>query len=507
MGPGEEVPRPPLDLIPASLSAARSGRNALELYLARYDDQGGEPTVSVGGAHQPPPRVVFPAPSELDTQLALPSSRAPLDRVDGNARRAPPEPPARPAIKPEALRRLDERLCAGLRVASSSALTPSTRPRHLPGGRIRKPLLPWVRSAPSSELLHRHEWPDDGRHPRGARRGRDHGLSHGRLDSRERLDNRLGSTSSRNNRINQPSLRRGSPHRRDDSSDDDSDSFSIGSSDFSSDDDDDDDTPRGRGPASSSSSEDHDLGTRSSSSSRSRSSRRSRLGGKDSSPEAAAATRVDALLERLSLTGAAALSPPSSRGDGGVDDADAFGRRRRSDSELSGSPHPGGVPSGVPRRVPSGVPTPPSASSSSSRVRPEPRIPESERRFPSRNSVRERVAAIEGDERRDGREEWDDASPTPISPVPTPSPVVGADDAFEESQTPTTRPPRAESMSRSPGIIGQPDSPATPATRRTAISKMRKHELVEELNERGMETGGVVKELRDRLRAAREAGA
>ena len=58
-----------------------------------------------------------------------------------------------------------------------------------------------------------------------------------------------------------------------------------------------------------------------------------------------------------------------------------------------------------------------------------------------------------------------------------------------------------------PGIIGQPDSPATPATRRTAISKMRKHELVEELNERGMETGGVVKELRDRLRAAREAGA
>jgi hypothetical protein len=87
-----------------------------------------------------------------------------------------------------------------------------------------------------------------------------------------------------------------------------------------------------------------------------------------------------------------------------------------------------------------------------------------------------------------------------------PSPVVGADDAFEESQTPTTRPPRAESMSRSPGI-GQPDSPATPATRRTAISKMRKHELVEELNERGMETGGVVKELRDRLRAAREAGA
>ena len=154
MGPGEEVPRPPLDLVPASLSAARSGRNALELYLARYDDQGGEPTVSVGGAHQPPPRVVFPAPSELDTQLALPSSRAPLDRVDGNARRAPPEPPARPAIKPEALRRLDERLCAGLRVASSSALTPSTRPRHLPGGRIRKPLLPWVRSAPSSELLH-----------------------------------------------------------------------------------------------------------------------------------------------------------------------------------------------------------------------------------------------------------------------------------------------------------------------------------------------------------------
>ena len=271
MGPGEEVPRPPLDLIPASLSAARSGRNALELYLARYDDQGGEPTVSVGGAHQPPPRVVFPAPSELDTQLALPSSRAPLDRVDGNARRAPPEPPARPAIKPEALRRLDERLCAGLRVASSSALTPSTRPRHLPGGRTVKPLLPWVRSAPSSELLHRHEWPDDGRHPRGARRGRDHGLSHGRLDSRERLENRLGSTSSRNNRINQPSLRRGSRHRRDDSSADDSDSFSIGSSDFSSDDDDDDDTPRGRGPASSSSSEDHDLGTRSSSSSSSRS--------------------------------------------------------------------------------------------------------------------------------------------------------------------------------------------------------------------------------------------
>ena len=350
MGPGEEVPRPPLDLVPASLSAARSGRNALELYLARYDDQGGESTVSVGPAHQPPPRVVFPAPSELDTQLALPSSRAPLDRVDGNARRAPPEPPARPAIKPEALRRLDERLCAGLRVASSSALTPSTRPRHLPGGRIRKPLLPWVRSAPSSELLHRHEWPDDGRHPRGARRGRDHGLSHGRLDSRERLENRLGSTSSRNNRINQPSLRRGSPHRRDDSSASyDSDSFSIGSSDFSSDDDDDDDTPRGRGPASSSSSEDHDLGTRLSSSSRSRSSRRSRLGGKDSSPEAAAATRVDALLERLSLTGAAALSPPSSRGDGGVDDAEAFGRRRRSDSELSGSPHPGGVPSGVPR--------------------------------------------------------------------------------------------------------------------------------------------------------------
>jgi hypothetical protein len=36
---------------------------------------------------------------------------------------------------------------------------------------------------------------------------------------------------------------------------------------------------------------------------------------------------------------------------------------------------------------------------------------------------------------------------------------------------------------------------------------MRKHELVEELNERGMEAGGVVKELRDRLRAAREAGA
>ena len=501
MGPGEEVPRPPLDLVPASLSAARSGRNALELYLARYDDQGGEPTR--GGAHQPPPRV-FPAPSELDTQLAaLPSSRAPLDRVDGNAR-APPEPPARPAIKPEALRRLDERLCAGLRVASSSALTPNTRPRYLPGGRMVQPLLPWVRSAPSSELLHRHEWPNDGRHPRGARRGRDHGLSHGQLDSRERLENRLGSTSSRNNRINQPSLRRGSRHRRDDSSADDSDSFSIGSSDFSSSDDD-DDTPRGRGgddrgPASSSSSEDHDIGTRSRS--WSRSSRRSRLGGKDSSPEAAAATRVDALLERLSLTGAAALSPRSSRGDGGVDDAEAFERRRLSDFELIGSPHPGGVPSGVP----SGVPTPPSASSSSSRLRPEPRIPESERRVPSRNSVRELVAAIEVDERRDGDEEWDDASPTPMSPVPTPSPIVGADDAFEESQTPTTRPPRAESMSRSPGI-GQPDSPATPVTRRIAISKMRKHELVEELNERGMETGGVVKELRDRLRAAREAGA
>ena len=226
------------------------------------------------------------------------------------------------------------------------------------------------------------------------------------------------------------------------------------------------------------------------------------MGGKDSSPEAAAATRVDALLERLSLTGAAALSPPSSRGEGGVDDAEAFERRRLSDFELIGSPHPGGVPSGVP----SGVPTPPSASSSSSRLRPEPRIPESERRVPSRNSVRELVAAIEVDERRDGDEEWDDASPTPMSPVPTPSPIVGADDAFEESQTPTTRPPRAESMSRSPGI-GQPDSPATPVTRRIAISKMRKHELVEELNERGMETGGVVKELRDRLRAAREAGA
>ena len=28
------------------------------------------------------------------------------------------------------------------------------------GGRIVKPLLPWVRSRPSSELLHRHEWPD-----------------------------------------------------------------------------------------------------------------------------------------------------------------------------------------------------------------------------------------------------------------------------------------------------------------------------------------------------------
>ena len=161
MGPGEEVPRPPLDLIPASLSAARSGRNALELYLARYDDQGGEPTVSVGGAHQPPPRVVFPAPSELDTQLALPSSRAPLDRVDGNARRAPPEPPARPAIKPEALRRLDERLCAGLRVASSSALTPSTRPRHLPGGRIREtpaavgPVRAVKRAAPPARVAGR----------------------------------------------------------------------------------------------------------------------------------------------------------------------------------------------------------------------------------------------------------------------------------------------------------------------------------------------------------------
>ena len=45
-----------------------------------------------------------------------------------------------------------------------------------------------------------------------------------------------------------------------------------------------------------------------------------------------------------------------------------------------------------------------------------------------------------------------------------------------------------------------------PGARRTAISKMRKHELIEELTERGMDAGGVVKELRDRLRAAREVG-
>jgi len=35
---------------------------------------------------------------------------------------------------------------------------------------------------------------------------------------------------------------------------------------------------------------------------------------------------------------------------------------------------------------------------------------------------------------------------------------------------------------------------------------MRKHELIEELTERGMDSSGVVKELRDRLRAAREVG-
>ena len=163
MGAGEEVPRPPLDLTPASLSAARSGRRALELYLARYDDRGGE---SNGGGASPSSSsseetVARRLASSSSSRLALPSDRGrvPLDRVDGDA---PPGPPPLPAVDPEILRRLDERLCAGLRVASSSSLTRrrGSTPRHLPGGRIVKPLLPWVRSRPSSELLHRHEWAD-----------------------------------------------------------------------------------------------------------------------------------------------------------------------------------------------------------------------------------------------------------------------------------------------------------------------------------------------------------
>ena len=84
-------------------------------------------------------------------------------------------------------------------------------------------------------------------------------------------------------------------------------------------------------------------------------------------------------------------------------------------------------------------------------------------------------------------------SPAPPSPAP-PSPNA------------TLLPPRAESMSRSPGPGTMGSEGATPAARRTAISKMRKHELIEELTERGMDAGGVVKELRDRLRAAREVG-
>ena len=86
MGAGEEVPRPPLDLTPASLSAARSGRRALELYLARYDDRGGE---SNGGGASPSSS--SSSEKTVARRMALPSDRgrAPLDRVDGDA---PPGP-------------------------------------------------------------------------------------------------------------------------------------------------------------------------------------------------------------------------------------------------------------------------------------------------------------------------------------------------------------------------------------------------------------------------------
>ena len=143
------------------------------------------------------------------------------------------------------------------------------------------------------------------------------------------------------------------------------------------------------------------------------------------------------------------------------------------------------MPSGVPSGVPSGSSAPPIAS------RPAPRIPESERASVGTDREterRERDGDGDGDVGVDGRRS---RSPAPPSPAP-PSPP------------PTLLPPRAESMSRSPGPRGGED--ATPGARRTAISKMRKHELIEELTERGMDSGGVVKELRDRLRAAREVG-
>ena len=53
--------------------------------------------------------------------------------------------------------------------------------------------------------------------------------------------------------------------------------------------------------------------------------------------------------------------------------------------------------------------------------------------------------------------------------------------------TTTLFPPRAESVSRSPGPGG---GGATSGARRTAISKMRKHELIEELTERGWTRAG-----------------
>ena len=138
----------------------------------------------------------------------------------------------------------------------------------------------------------------------------------------------------------------------------------------------------------------------------------------------------------------------------------------------------------MPSGVPSGSYAPPIASSS----RPAPRIPEAERASVGTDRETERRERDgDGDDVHvDGRRS---RSPAPPSPPPP---------------TTTLLPPRAESMSRSPGPRGGED--ATPGARRTAISKVRKHELIEELTERGMDAGGVVKELRDRLRAAREVG-
>ena len=155
-GRGEEVPRPPLDLTPASLSAARSGRRARWSSTSPDTTTEAESPTAAGRRRRRRRRRRKPSRegwrSRRTGARALgPGRRRRAARTPSapGGRSRDPAPPGRAAV-----RGAPRRVVVG-------AHPPSRLDAQAPaGGRIVKPLLPWVRSRPSSELLHRHEWPD-----------------------------------------------------------------------------------------------------------------------------------------------------------------------------------------------------------------------------------------------------------------------------------------------------------------------------------------------------------